>query len=78
MTDRVKIDLQCPYCGHCEVFKTSPLRGYVWCPECRQRVFKRYATGVEGELDEHGCYFKGIEPYALGNFNKQFKTVWWR
>lgn len=37
--------------------------------------FLRYATGVRGELDEHGNYFKAYEPFKLRAINRAFENV---
>lgn len=77
MTDRVKIDLQCPFCGYCKIFKTSKRSGYVWCPDCKQKIFKCWATGVEGELDSHGCYYKANVPFGIQGINREFEDIFY-
>lgn len=59
--NRVKADLQCPFCGHCKVVKVGANRKAITCPSCKQAVFLSWATGIEGETDEHGYYFHAVE-----------------
>lgn len=47
---KVKVDLQCPFCGLCKILKTAPHRKGIMCPACHQVIFLRWATGVEGML----------------------------
>lgn len=55
---QVKVDLMCPYCGFCQILKVPiTISSRVYCPSCKQLVFLRYATGVNGEL----CVFNTIE-----------------
>jgi len=44
---RVKVDLQCPFCGFCKMMKTGSHRKGITCPTCKQTVFLAWATGVE-------------------------------
>ncbi|EGL47546.1 hypothetical protein HMPREF9964_2144 [Streptococcus dysgalactiae subsp. equisimilis SK1249] len=34
-----------------------------------------WATGIEGELDEHGYYFHAYEPFNIRKINQEFKNV---
>ncbi|QBX25450.1 hypothetical protein Javan258_0043 [Streptococcus phage Javan258] len=34
-----------------------------------------WATGFEGELDEHGYYFHAYEPFNIRKINKEFQDV---
>jgi len=36
---RVKVDLQCPFCGFCKMMKTGSHRKGITCPTCKQTVF---------------------------------------
>lgn len=73
--NRVKVDLQCPYCGFCKILKTVPYRKAITCPTCRQLVFLSWATGIEGELDKHGYYFHAFEPFNIRKINQEFQDV---
>lgn len=54
---RVKVDLQCPFCGFCKTMKTGSHRKGITCPTCKQTIFLAWATGIEGYVDEHGILF---------------------
>ncbi|GGE26459.1 hypothetical protein [Streptococcus himalayensis] len=73
--NRVKVDLQCPYCGFCKILKTAPYKKAISCPTCKQPVFLSWATGIEGELDEYGYYFYAYEPFNIRRINKEFEDV---
>ena len=72
---RVKVDLQCPFCGFCKMMKTGPHRKGLTCPTCKQTVFLAWATGVEGELDKYGYYFHAYEPFNIRKSIKSFKML---
>ncbi|HEP2841403.1 MULTISPECIES: hypothetical protein [Streptococcus] len=72
---RVKVDLQCPYCGFCKIFKIAQHRKAITCPSCNQSIFLSWATGIEGVLDNHGCYFHAYEPFNIRKINQEFKNV---
>lgn len=74
-TIRVKVDLQCPFCGLCKTLRTPYYRKGVTCPECQQSVFLRWATGIEGETDKHGYYFHAYEPMSIHKINREFEDV---
>lgn len=73
--EKVKADLQCPFCGHCKIIKLLPHRKAVTCPSCSQKVFLSYAGRYRGELDKHGNYFHAWEPLNLQKINNDFKEV---
>lgn len=72
---RVKADLQCPFCGHCKVVKVGSHRKAVNCPSCKQAVFLSWATGIEGQLDSRGYYFKAYEPFNIRKINQEFQDA---
>lgn len=72
---RVKVDLQCPFCGFCKMMKTGSHRKGITCPTCKQTVFLAWATGVEGELDNYGYYFHAYEPFNIRKINQEFQDV---
>lgn len=71
--ERVKVKLMCPYCGHCDTLRTAKFRKAILCPACSQTSYLAWATGVEGELDEHGHYFHATEPFGLRIINREFE-----
>ncbi|HEM3698060.1 TPA: hypothetical protein U1C85_001124 [Streptococcus suis] len=73
--NKVKVDLQCPYCGFCKFLKTASYRKGITCPTCKQAIFLSWATGVEGELDNHGCYFHAFEPFNIRKINQEFQDA---
>lgn len=72
---KVKVDLQCPFCGHCKVVKVGAHRKAITCPSCKQGVFLSWATGIEGETDEHGYYFHAVEPFNIRKINQEFQDA---
>lgn len=73
--EKVKVDLQCPFCGHCKIIKLLPFRKAVKCPSCGQKVFLEYAGRFKAELDKHGNFFHAYEPFKLDNINDDFRGV---
>lgn len=73
--NRVKADLQCPFCGHCKVVKVGAHSKAITCPSCKQAVFLAWATGIEGETDEHGYYFHAVEPFNIRKINQEFQDA---
>lgn len=73
--NRVKVDLQCPYCGFCKILKTAPHRKAITCPMCKQSVFLAWASGIEGELDNQGCYFHAYDPFNIRKINQEFQDA---
>lgn len=71
--NRVKVDLQCPYCGFCKVVKTASYRKCIICQSCKQTVFLSWATDTEGKLDNCGCYFHAYEPFNIRKINLEFQ-----
>ena len=47
--NRVKADLQCPFCGHCKVVKIGAHRKAITCPSCKQAVFLKLALFKRAE-----------------------------
>lgn len=72
---RVKADLQCPFCGHCKVVKVGSHRKAVNYPSCKQAVFLSWATGIEGQLDSRGYYFRAYEPFNIRKINQEFQDT---
>ena len=72
---KVKVDLQCPFCGHCKVVKVGAHRKAITRPSCKQAIFLSWATGIEGEIDEHGYYFHAVEPFNIRKINQEFQDV---
>ncbi|VJT58593.1 Uncharacterised protein [Streptococcus pneumoniae] len=72
---KVKVDLQCPFCGNCKVVKVGAHRKAITCPSCKQAVFLSWATGIEGETDEHGYYFHAVEPFNIRKINQEFQDA---
>lgn len=73
--NRVKVDLQCPYCGFFKVLKTAPHRKAITCPSCKQSVFLSWATCVEGYTDKHGFYFHAYDPFNIRKINQEFQDA---
>lgn len=73
--NKVKVDLQCPFCGYCKVLKIPSHRKGITCPSCQQSVFLSWSTGVEGYVDEHGFYFHAYEPFNIHKINQEFNDA---
>lgn len=73
--NKVKVDLQCPFCGFCKILKIPSHRKGITCPSCQQSVFLSWSTGVEGYVDEHGFYFHAYEPFNIHKINQEFKDA---
>ncbi len=73
--NKVKADVQCPYCGCCKTVRPRPTSKSVMCPECRQWLFLSWATGKKGELDKHGFYFHAYELFNVRGINREFRGV---
>lgn len=71
--DKVKVDLQCPFCGYCATLTTGSHRKGIWCPVCKQNLFLRWAGGAQGKLDEKGFYFHAYEPFDIEGLNREFR-----
>lgn len=72
---KVKADIQCPFCGLCKIIKIGSHRKAVNCQECRQPIFLKWATGIEGEVDDRGFYFKATEPFNINKINREFRDA---
>lgn len=56
-------------------FKVGAHRKAITCPSCKQAVFLSWATGIEGEIDEHGYYFHAVEPFNIRKINQEFQDA---
>ena len=45
------------------------------CPDCQGSVFLSWATGVKGELDENGFYFRGDSPMKIKEKTDEFEDM---
>lgn len=72
---KVKVDIQCPFCGHCEFGKTHDHRRILFCPGCRQKLFLSFAVDYRGQLDKNGCYFHAYEPFKASELNKEYEQL---
>lgn len=72
---KVRVNMQCPYCGFCGTMKAYTTQNKKPCPVCNELIFLRYATGVRGELDEHGYYYHATEPYNIEEINKEYAEM---
>lgn len=61
-SEKVDVDLQCPFCGCAKRWKVPSYFKFMNCPDCQGSIFLSWATGVKGELDENGFYFRGDSP----------------
>ena len=61
-SEKVDVDLQCPFCGCAKRWKVPSYFTFMNCPDCQGSIFLSWATGVKDELDENGFYFKADSP----------------
>lgn len=59
----VKVDLQCPFCGHTSVEQTKYGYRFIKCPECKELIFLNSATATFGIPDERGFYYTATKPF---------------
>lgn len=69
---KVDVDLQCPFCGCAKRWKVPSYFKFMNCPDCQGSVFLSWATGVKGELDENGFYFRGDSPMKFKEQTDEF------
>ena len=70
-SERVKVKLDCAYCGFSGTVRAFPTQNKKQCPKCHELIFLRYATGERGELDKQGYYFHAFEPYGIEEINEE-------
>ncbi|MHB9781162.1 hypothetical protein ACXM1Q_000225 [Streptococcus sp. 10F2] len=58
----VDVDLQCPFCGEVKRLKAPEHFNRIFCPECGECLFLSWATGIRGEIDEDGYYYRACSP----------------
>ena len=45
------------------------------CPDCQGSIFLSWATGVKGELDDNGFYFRGDSPMKFKEQTDEFEDM---
>lgn len=74
-SEKVDVDLQCPFCGCAKRRKVPPYFKFMNCPDCQGSVFLSWATGVKDELDENGFYFKADSPMKFKEQTDEFEDM---
>ena len=74
-SEKVDVDLQCPFCGCAKRWKVPPYFTFMNCPDCQGSIFLSWATGVKGELDENGFYFRGDRPMKFKEQTDEFEDM---
>ena len=74
-SEKVDVDLQCPFCGCAKRWKVPPYFKFMNCPDCQGSVFLSWATGVKDELDENGFYFKADSPMKFKEQTDEFEDM---
>lgn len=73
--EKVDADLQCPFCGCAKRWKVPSYFTFMNCPDCQGSIFLSWATGVKGELDENGFYFKADSPMKIKEQTDEFEDM---
>lgn len=74
-SEKVDVDLQCPFCGCAKRWKVPSYYKFMNCPDCQGSVFLSWATGVKGELDENGFYFRADSPMKFKEQTDEFEDM---
>ena len=74
-SEKVDVDLQCPFCGCVKRLKVPSYFKFINCPDCQGSIFLSWATGVKGELDENGFYFRADSPMKFKEQADEFEQM---
>lgn len=74
-SEKVDVDLQCPFCGCAKRWKVPSYFKFMNCPDCQGSIFLSWATGVKDELDENGFYFRGDSPMKFKEQTDEFEDM---
>lgn len=74
-SEKVDVDLQCPFCGCAKRWKVPSYFTFMHCPDCQGAIFLSWATGVKGELDDNGFYFRGDSPMKFKEETDEFEDM---
>ena len=74
-SEKVDVDLQCPFCGCAKRWKVPSYFKFMNCPDCQGSIFLSWATGVKDELDENGFYFKADSPMNFKEQTDEFEDM---
>ena len=74
-SEKVDVDLQCPFCGCAKRWKVPSYFKFINCPDCQGLIFLSWATGVKGELDENGFYFRADSPMKFKEQADEFEQM---
>ena len=74
-SEKVDVDLQCPFCGCAKRWKVPSYFTFMNCPDCQGSIFLSWATGVKGELDDDGFYFRGDSPMKFKEQTDEFEDM---
>ena len=53
----VQAEIDCPFCGHTDKASTKWGNSFTKCPQCKEPLFNKYATGTPGEKNSWGCVY---------------------
>ena len=74
-SEKVDVDLQCPFCGCAKRWKVPSYFKFMNCPDCQGSIFLSWATGVKDELDENGFYFRADSPMKFKEQTDEFEDM---
>lgn len=74
-SEKVDVDLQCPFCGCAKRWKVPSYFKFMNYPDCQGSIFLSWATGVKGELDDNGFYFRGDSPMKFKEQTDEFEDM---
>lgn len=74
-SEKVDVDLQCPFCGCAKRWKVPSFFKFMNCPDFQGSIFLSWATGVKGELDDNGFYFRADSPMKFKEQTDEFEDM---
>lgn len=58
----VDVEVICPFCGFTGKTGTRWGNNFCKCPDCKEKLYNKYATGISGEKNKIGCVYLADEP----------------
>ncbi|MCO7151732.1 hypothetical protein PML95_09955 (plasmid) [Vagococcus lutrae] len=55
--DKVKVDINCPTCNFKGIRNSTWGNTFSKCPNCKEKLYNSFATGVPAIEDENGCVY---------------------
>lgn len=61
------MEVLCPFCGHTGKTGTRWGNSFCKCPECNEKLYNKFSTGIPGEKNKLGCVYVADEPMIFKN-----------